>query len=88
MSDTLRKPRDAKPRVGYGYVGVWSDGTLGWCMPKHVSSHDKDVKSARRYVHKVDATEWNTGSQSYLCRITIAPVRDSRGRFIVRRIKP
>ena len=22
--------------VGYGYVGEWSDGTLGWCLPKHM----------------------------------------------------
>lgn len=26
------KPATKKRLVGYGYVGAWSDGTLGWVM--------------------------------------------------------
>jgi hypothetical protein len=43
--------RSKDKAVGYGYVGEWDDGTLGWCLPKHLAGwHTKNFnrKSQRR----------------------------------------
>ena len=77
---------DGATVVGYGYVAPWLDGTPGWVMPTHLTTFDRDKKSARKYPGKVESRPWNSGEASYLCRITVKPVRDKRGRLIVRRI--
>jgi hypothetical protein len=71
--------------VGFGYVGAWANGLPGWVMPTHVDTSYRPRK--RRYPGRVQGQDWNIGEPSYLCRITVTPVLDKRGRLIVRRIK-
>jgi hypothetical protein len=72
---------DKNTIVGYGYVGVWADGTLGWCLPDHLHSSN----SVRRNQRCAPHPEWsNIGEPSYLCKITIQRVPNKR----MRRIKP
>ena len=80
------KPATKKRLVGYGYVGVWSNGTLGWGMPRHLNTRLRKTRSLRRCPDKAKPDKWNQGAQTYLCEITVKPVTDSRGRFIVRRV--
>ena len=65
---------------GYGYVGTWHDGILGWCLPDALSEFD-----TRREPAKNDEKGWQIpGDRSFLCRITITPVTDKRGRPVTR----
>jgi hypothetical protein len=85
------KVRKQRRRIGYGYVGAWQDGTLGWCLPLHLdtSSRDKPPRWLRKSPNKcAPHPDWsNIGEPSYLCEITIKLILDKRGRPIVRRIK-
>lgn len=58
MSKRVQKP---KPTKGYGYVGVWSDNSVGWWMPAFLSQSDKPrcrfvmtVVHAGRIIHICD----------------------------------
>lgn len=65
--------------VGYGYVGRWSDGTLGWFLPDHLTG-DKwtnDPPSTHECAHNATFV---------LCRVTVEQVFDSRKRAITRRV--
>jgi len=65
--------------VGYGYVGEWSDGTLGWCLPNHISGTSREEETEPCASHP----EWsNIGEPSYLCKITIERVPGVRMRRI------
>lgn len=70
----------ATKTVGYGYVAKWNDGSLGRILPDYVHGcnglADRVTLRGRTYIC--------TGDRSYLCRITIEQVFDSRGRPIVR----
>jgi hypothetical protein len=76
--------------VGYGYVGMWSNGTLGWFMPTHLSTATAPRKWLRHAPDKpAKHPEWsNIGEPSYMCKITIELVLDKNRRPIVRRVKP
>lgn len=67
--------------VGYGYVGEWNDGAIGWCLPTHLTA-------CPGINERPKLEPWNVGEPTYLCKVTIERVKDSRGRDIVRRIKP
>lgn len=68
---------------GFGFVGRWCDGTLGWVLPSHLNGN------GRRCPDRIQGrySSFSVGERSYLCKITIRQVLDSRGRPIVRRIK-
>ena len=69
--------------VGYGYVGRWSDGTLGWFMPMHMSNNSEKyphIPRGRGYL-------FCRGELAEKCKITIEPVKNSKGLPIRRRIK-
>ena len=73
-----RKVKAGKQKTaGYGFVGRWADGTLGWAMPTHLGA--SVIEHPRPAI-------WNRGEPSYLCRITVEQVFDSRGYPIVRYI--
>lgn len=72
--------KNMKKEVGYGYVGLWSDGTLGWCLPEHLSPYIK-------YPQKITAEDWNVGEWSYKCKITIEPIKNEKGKITRRKIK-
>jgi hypothetical protein len=70
--------RRKEKTVGFGYVGEWADGTLGWCLPTHLSGYSIRVKEPCA-AHP----EWsNVGERSYLCKITIERVPNVRMRRI------
>lgn len=62
---------------GRAWLGVWSDGTLGWVAPEHLADDTTRTPYKRGYVRP--------NREFYLCEITWKPVRDKRGRLIVRR---
>lgn len=82
MSKKLELP---KPTTGYGYVGVWSDGSIGWFMPRHIDSRyarnypSSPAPDMPRYAGKRE--------RAFLCKITVTPVTDKRGRPVTRIIK-
>ena len=72
MSKRIEIP---KPAMGYGYVGAWKDGDIGWGLPNAL--HDR--RSGPRedfWGHK--------NVRTFLCKITIEPVTDVDGRPITR----
>jgi hypothetical protein len=78
MTKKIERPTQTKA-VGYGYVGMWSDGTLGWFMPRHFGA-------GKRYKQPACAhPEWpNIGEPSFLCKITLELVPNAKPR----RVKP
>ena len=81
----MRKPkrRSVATRakaVGYGFVGQWADGTIGWCLPEHMASGSLIEPPSR--IGRANSTR---ADRFLLCRITVAVVRDSLGRSITRR---
>lgn len=64
---------------GFGFVGRWNDGRLGWSMP-HVLSGNP-----RRFPDSPEAERsWARHAPHYLCEITVRLIKDKRGRPIVR----
>lgn len=60
--------------VGYGYVGEWHNGKLGWFLPKHLSegqtSRPTETFSTMR------------GESGVFCKITIEEVPNRRRRKV------
>ena len=74
----MSKPRDVPPQVsGVGWAGLWSDGTLGW----HVSQY---VYPGRRNGAPLNAEQARLHGPFYRVRISLVPLRDKRGRPIVK----
>lgn len=64
---------------GYGFVGRWHDGTLGWAMPRHIASVGP---------HEPPPCEpWTQGETFVLCEITVRQVFDAKGRPIARKVR-
>ena len=73
--------RTAEKTVGYGFVGEWNDGTLGWNLPQHVD----DSPCAREPSDHWQAAGLDWNDRAVLCKITVEAVRDKRGRLVTRR---
>jgi hypothetical protein len=74
----MTKYRDKNKVVGYGYVGEWCDGTLGWFLPRHMSGGNR-----KRPEPPQAHPNWsNVGEPSYLCKITIERVTGVRMRRV------
>jgi hypothetical protein len=71
--------------TGYGFVGRWRDGTLGWILPDYLSGYSRGsyTEPPSPRFHK----SARPIDRAVLCRITIEVVKDSRGRSIVRKPK-
>lgn len=75
----MKKLRVPKSTIGFGYVGAWDRGeTIGWYLPTHLHRHNK---------RRMPSVENPSIHQSirvpcrvFLCRISITPVLDKRGR--------
>lgn len=73
-----------KATVGYAYSGVWTDpaGELGWTGVSSVSRFDT------RRIPAPPSAIWEAyackGQRRFLCRVTLTPVLDSRGRPITK----
>lgn len=75
----MKKNEQVKSNYGKGWVSCWKNGVLGWWMPKHLSGFGND------YAH---GGSTQIGEMSYLCKITVKPVKDKLGRYIKRKVKP
>jgi len=63
----VKKKVNKNKLVAYGYVGRWSDGTLGWFLPRHLSQYDTLSKPS-----SPDKTfDSMVGELAELCKITI-----------------
>ena len=76
MSKKIKVPKET---IGFGYAGVWSDGSVGWFSPHHVSDSKKP-----RYTDKPVSNPNTSGERFFLCKITMTPVLDKNGRPITR----
>jgi hypothetical protein len=76
----------AKPRktVGYGYVGEWRSGNLGWFLPQHLEHNPSRKFPANR----PPVFPWNRNATGVLCRITIEEVLDPKVRRKHRAVSP
>lgn len=63
--------------VGYGWVGRWDDGTLGWFLPNHLTGYRNDGPNDNEHLK---------GETVFKCRITIEQVLSTNGREITKRI--
>ena len=75
---------------GFGYVGQWCDGRIGWFLPEHLSPARKATYPDPPNDHAVGiikASPSNRMERFYLCQITATPVLDKRGRPITRIVR-
>lgn len=69
----IRREKAKRKLVVTGYVGEWSDGTLGWFLPNTLSFFS-NKEAPRR-------DENTQGQPSYLCKITVERIPGARRRF-------
>ncbi len=81
MSKKIQLPRATK---GYGYVGVWSDGYIGWECAPHVTGKDDKKSPHSSDVKRNDVLK---GKRLFLCKIDITPLKDKKGRPITKIIR-
>ena len=82
MSKRRKGTRTKTRTVGYGFVGVWCEGDIGWFLPKHLTGYGIEPVNGA-------APKYLVGKERFvLCRITVEQVFDSKGRPIVRMVKP
>lgn len=76
-----------EPSVGYGYVGQWIDGRIGWFLPRHHLGRGKRcVQPPNSEAHVY--INGNSKERFFLCKITVKPVFDKKGRPITKIVKP
>ena len=81
MSKRVMKPKKTQ---GYGYAGTWRDGSAGWFMPSHIHNGDKQ-RTPSSPNDKI--AQYHKFCRTYLCRITVDPVLDAKGRPITKIVK-
>lgn len=88
MGEPRKNRRDAMSSptktVGFGYVGRFNSGDLGWFLPNHLvgSINNEPINDG------VTAYFSNEDGESFvLCRITVEQVFDSMGRPITRKVR-
>lgn len=78
-----------KKVVGYGWTGTYrvrSEHKLGWLMPHFVAHNDSSslTTDQRRVLGIIPNHSFARGDM-WRVKITIEPVKDKRGRYIVKR---
>ncbi len=75
----MARNASADKAVGFGWVGRWSDGTIGWILPDHLLCYPKGTEAPdhRPYV--------DPDKRLVRCRITVEVLKDRCGRPITRR---
>ncbi len=76
-----KKVKVPKASVGYGFVGAWNDNSIGWGMPGFLSSLNTRHRPERP---DVEERPYLSHARLYLCKITVKPLLDKRGRPITR----
>ena len=86
-------PRRSKPRpkgvTGVGWSGTYyGERQLGWLVSEFVDTYPHNLNHAQRMALGLDAnTRGVAASNMYRVRITITPLKDKRGRYIVKRTR-
>lgn len=78
----VKKNKDVQ--VGYGYVGRWNDGSIGWFLPNHCSGGRRNCDGISQFALENGIAKGETFA---LCRITVEVVHDKRGREIRRVVR-
>lgn len=87
----MRAPEPGKKVIGYGWCGCYSgtsDHRLGWLMPPFVS-HKQSASlttEQRKALGLLPNKDYATGDM-WRVKVTIEPVKDKRGKYIVRRAR-
>lgn len=68
MSKRIDPPRKT---TGYGFVGAWQDGEIGWWLPEFLHSHNRR-SCASGPSRGLD--QYCEDNRTFLCKITIEPV--------------
>lgn len=75
-----------KTVTGTGWCGVWEDGTLGFCLSQFVEKgHTLNRYQQECLGLAVVKPEGWRASDMYRVKITVEPLKDKRGRAIVRK---
>lgn len=72
--------------TGYGYAGTWGDGSVGWFLTDHVTGGGRKYAGSppeRAQEFVTERTE-----RFYLCKITLTPVKDKKGRPVTKIVRP
>jgi hypothetical protein len=82
------KVKIPKMTIGYGYSGVWANGTIGWFAPMHVHSGTKKCPDEPRAVDPQDVNYRSLkGKRLFYCKIIVTPVLDKLGRPITKIVR-
>ncbi|MHA1573257.1 MAG: hypothetical protein ACTSX8_04625 [Alphaproteobacteria bacterium] len=65
--------------VGFGWVGRWDDGTIGWILPAVLTGHVGNINTPPHNSYA------GPDVRLVKCRITIEVIKDKRGRPITRK---
>ena len=68
MTKRLEIPRKT---VGFGWVGAWRDGAIGWWLPKFIHRFNRRGSAERPNSALMSYADDN---RVYMCKITIEPV--------------
>lgn len=80
----MKPLRTVKGRV---WVGLWQNGDLGFCLPPFAAHKEGEpLSQVQQEVVRGRSRTW-ASSDMYRVEITLRPVKDRRGRYIVRRAK-
>ena len=79
------KTKTPKHTKAYGFVGVWSDNSIGWSMPQYLHNYDTRHNPSK-YLKDANPS-FLDDDRLYLCEVTIKPVLDKLGRPITRLAK-
>lgn len=66
--------------VGYGYVGEWASGELGWFLPRHIHFRDTPRHPSTPFATFSSAL----GCRGVFCKITIEEVPGRKGRRTIK----
>jgi hypothetical protein len=72
--------RRVAPVKTVGWTGQWNDGTLGWRTSTFLNGGTETMDTAQ-----TDAIKAGGDGRFFRCRITVTPLKDSRGRYITRK---
>lgn len=79
-----------KKVVGYAWTGMYrgrGEHRLGWLMPHFLDHNDSQslTTDQKKALGRINSNQFAKGDM-WRVKITIEPVKDKRGRFIVRRV--
>ena len=83
-----KRLKNLDKNVSYAFIGRWSDGKIGWCVPVYLDGYG-DTKHGRRSPARPTARDMSHFKDVTvtLCKVTVEVVKDKLGREIRRTVK-